>query len=162
MKTFDIYDTPEGLRPVKKKPVVVHAMQVNEPFTINTLEGQFKLAAGAYLIKGVRGELYGCEQSIFEETYDFLDDDDEMNEDYDYRIATRDKSLLTVTQPDDNVIVVRRDSNTVNLCKTEALSLMRVLERMLDDETVTVNRYVEDEELKYQIRYAGRNLPVGY
>lgn len=38
---------------------------------IHTLEGEMKMknAVGDYLIKGVHGEYYFCEKSIFEETY---------------------------------------------------------------------------------------------
>ena len=37
---------------------------------IKTLEGNMKARVGDYIIKGVRGEFYPCEKTIFEETYD--------------------------------------------------------------------------------------------
>lgn len=39
---------------------------------VHTLEGDMKMKnkTGDYLIKGVKGELYFCEKSIFEETYE--------------------------------------------------------------------------------------------
>ena len=39
---------------------------------IRTIEGDMKMVnpTGDYLIKGVRGEFYFCEKSIFEETYE--------------------------------------------------------------------------------------------
>lgn len=39
---------------------------------VHTLEGDMKMKNkdGDYLIKGVRGEFYFCEKSIFEETYE--------------------------------------------------------------------------------------------
>ena len=41
---------------------------------IHTIEGDMKMVnpVGDYLIKGVRGEFYFCEKSIFEETYEEL------------------------------------------------------------------------------------------
>ena len=38
--------------------------------TIDTLEGEMFVREGSYVIRGVRGEFYGCEESIFEETYE--------------------------------------------------------------------------------------------
>lgn len=39
---------------------------------IKTLEGEMKAGDGDYLIRGIRGELYPCERTIFEETYDIV------------------------------------------------------------------------------------------
>lgn len=38
---------------------------------VHSLEGDMRMAniTGDYLVKGIRGEFYFCEQSIFEETY---------------------------------------------------------------------------------------------
>lgn len=40
---------------------------------VRTLEGIMKARDRDYLIKGIRGELYPCMQSIFEETYEVID-----------------------------------------------------------------------------------------
>jgi hypothetical protein len=74
----------------QKKPIVIEAVQytgdnfdeiqafVNETYIlkkfrdymiIQTLEGIEKATPGYYIIKGVRGEFYPCEESIFNETY---------------------------------------------------------------------------------------------
>ena len=43
----------------------------NDSFlTIETLEGPMICKYGYWIIKGVRGELYGCRPDIFEETYE--------------------------------------------------------------------------------------------
>ena len=78
---------------VRKKPIIVEAWEINPDdndkpnfvlhglnrgkikwvdgvFTINTLEGRMQANDGDYLIKGVRGELYACRRSIFNETYE--------------------------------------------------------------------------------------------
>jgi len=40
---------------------------------IKTLEGEMKLRAGDYLIKGVAGEFYPIKKNIFDKTYKILD-----------------------------------------------------------------------------------------
>lgn len=39
---------------------------------IKTLEGDMLVNKGDYIIKGIRGEFYPCESSIFESTYDIV------------------------------------------------------------------------------------------
>lgn len=73
MKTFDTYEDVEGMKACKKRPVIVKAIQINEPFRCNSLEGDYKQGKpGDYLIKGVDGENYICDKEIFEHTYDFI------------------------------------------------------------------------------------------
>ena len=47
-------------------------MQINEPFQVETMEGILEGKAGDYLMIGVRGEMYPCDQDIFNETYDIV------------------------------------------------------------------------------------------
>ncbi len=61
---------------VKKKPLAVEAVQINEPFEVETIEGVMKGKPGDYLMKGVRGELYVCDRSIYDETYEGYDTGD--------------------------------------------------------------------------------------
>ena len=64
-------DVPD-MRPCMKKPITVHAKQINEDFRVNSMEGDYKQGkAGDYLMRGIDGELYICDRSIFERTYDF-------------------------------------------------------------------------------------------
>lgn len=73
MKTFDTFESVEGMDPCMKRLIVVHAKQISEDFRVNTLEGNYKQGkAGDYLMKGIDGELYICDGSIFERTYDFV------------------------------------------------------------------------------------------
>ena len=60
------------LRPVMKKPIVVHAVQMEVPFTVETDEGVMLGKSGDYLMKGVEGEYYPCRKKVFEKTYDFI------------------------------------------------------------------------------------------
>jgi len=70
MKTFDTFEQVEGMDGCMKRPIVVHATQVNEEFRVNTLEGNYKQGKpGDYLMRGVDGELYICDKEIFEKTY---------------------------------------------------------------------------------------------
>ena len=60
----------DNMQAVKKKPIVVHAKQITESFTVETLEGTMKGKAGDYLMQGVNGELYVCDKEIFEKSYE--------------------------------------------------------------------------------------------
>ena len=67
----------EPILKVRKKPVIVHAIQLNFPegFSVTTLEGvHLKGKPGDYLMFGVKGEKYPCDKQIFEETYDVVDE----------------------------------------------------------------------------------------
>ena len=73
MKTFDTYEKVEGMAGCRKRLIIVHAIQINEDFRVNTLEGDYKQGkAGDYLMRGIDGELYICDREIFEKTYDFV------------------------------------------------------------------------------------------
>jgi len=73
MKTYKTYQKVEGMKKCMKKPIPVHAKQINEPFRVETLEGNYKQGkTGDYLMQGVKDELYICDQEIFEISYDWL------------------------------------------------------------------------------------------
>lgn len=67
-------DTP-GMKQYRKKPVVIHAKQMTEPFEVMTLEGLMRGSTGDYLVIGVKGEAYPVREDIFLETYEEADDD---------------------------------------------------------------------------------------
>ena len=70
---FDTFGKVKGMMDCMKKPIVVQAKQIPHPFHVNTLEGNYKhRKAGDYLMMGIDGELYICDQDIFNRTYDFL------------------------------------------------------------------------------------------
>jgi len=60
----------EFMVPYIKKPIQIKAIQVTEPFCVETLEGNMKGKAGDYLVKGIQGELYPVDKIIFQKTYD--------------------------------------------------------------------------------------------
>ena len=73
MKTYDTFEQVDGMMGCVKRPIVVHAKRIDEEFRVNTLEGNYKQGKpGDYLMRGINGELYICDCSIFEKTYDFL------------------------------------------------------------------------------------------
>ena len=46
----------------------------DEEFRVKTMEGDYKQGKpGGYLMRGIEGELYICDQDIFEKTYDFVE-----------------------------------------------------------------------------------------
>lgn len=80
---------------VRKKPVVVEArlfdpesdydeasdvakwasgVANDEGFVVPTLEGHHQVTPGYYVIKGVKGEFYGCDPDTFWMTYDLASD----------------------------------------------------------------------------------------
>lgn len=72
MKTFGTFELVAG-SPCMKRPIVVHALQINEEFRVESLEGDYAQGKpGDYLMTGVKGENYICDRQVFEETYDFV------------------------------------------------------------------------------------------
>ena len=70
---FETYQVIDGMRPCLKKPIVVHAKQMDCFFRVATLEGDYKQGKpGDYLMRGIAGELYICDKDIFEASYDFV------------------------------------------------------------------------------------------
>ena len=54
----------------RKKPVVIKAVRLTEGVRIKTLEGTLIAKPGDYIIEGVEGEIYPCDQTIFWKTYE--------------------------------------------------------------------------------------------
>lgn len=74
MKTFSTYEKGvNGMKDCMKKNIVVQAVQIDEEFRVFSMEGNYKQGKpGDYLMTGVEGEHYICDQSIFDKTYDFI------------------------------------------------------------------------------------------
>ena len=71
MKRFKSGTIPElDFQQAIKKPIPVKCIQVDEPFEVETKEGLMKGNAGDWLMVGIRGEMYPCDNEIFKETYD--------------------------------------------------------------------------------------------
>ena len=66
----------EGIVTCRKKPIAVHALQLNFPegFVVTTKEGKMRGKSGDYLMFGIDGEKYPCDKGIFERSYDIVDE----------------------------------------------------------------------------------------
>jgi hypothetical protein len=58
-----------GFKHYKKRPQIIHAKEMLEPFQVETLEGVMRGNAGDFLVWGVEGEQYPCTRSVFLGTY---------------------------------------------------------------------------------------------
>jgi hypothetical protein len=74
MKTFSTYEKDvDGMMDCIKRKIVVQAVQINEEFRVESMEGNYKQGnPGDYLMTGIDGEHYICDQEIFNKTYDFI------------------------------------------------------------------------------------------
>ncbi|MFO7672135.1 MAG: PGDYG domain-containing protein [Lutibacter sp.] len=52
-----------------KKPIPIQCSQIMESFEVETMEGVMKGKAGDWLMIGVTGELYVCDNDIFKKSY---------------------------------------------------------------------------------------------
>ena len=53
----------------RKRPVIVEAIRCKQKTMIHTLEGSLFARAGDWIITGVKGEKYPCQDDIFRMTY---------------------------------------------------------------------------------------------
>ncbi|MGM5470989.1 hypothetical protein ACS386_11985 [Flavobacteriaceae bacterium LMO-SS05] len=73
MLKFKKHEKPKlEFKQALKKPIPIKCIQIQEPFLVETLEGEMKGKKGDWLMMGVNGELYPCDQAIFEKTYKLL------------------------------------------------------------------------------------------
>jgi len=65
-----ITEMPNDWHYYRKKPIVIKAIKMEVPFKVQTMEGWLKGKANDYLIEGIAGELYPCDEKIFKQTYE--------------------------------------------------------------------------------------------
>lgn len=58
------------MKQYRKKPIIIHAVQMNGDFVVDTLEGEMRGKAGDYLVYGTHDEEYPVRKDIFEENYE--------------------------------------------------------------------------------------------
>ena len=63
------YD-PKPFVKLYRKKTLTHAVHMNEPFSVETLEGIMEGKAGDWLMIGVNGEMYPCDAEVFEKSYE--------------------------------------------------------------------------------------------
>jgi hypothetical protein len=66
--TFYLLPEDDGVKEYKKTATIL-AVQVNEPFEVDTMEGVHEGKAGDWLAQGPAGELWIIDQDIFAATY---------------------------------------------------------------------------------------------
>lgn len=73
MLIFKQHNVPKlKFREAIKKPIAIKCIQIQEPFLVETLEGKMKGKEGDWLMVGVNGEMYPCDQGIFDKTYNLI------------------------------------------------------------------------------------------
>ena len=73
MIKFNQNDLPDlPFQQAVKKPIPVKCLQLDEPFEVKTMEGVMQGKKGDWLMVGISGELYPCDDAIFKKTYDLL------------------------------------------------------------------------------------------
>ena len=73
MLTFKKHTIPDlEFKKAIKKPISIKCIQINEPFLVETLEGTMQGKSGDWLMVGVNGEMYPCDKTIFEKSYDLI------------------------------------------------------------------------------------------
>lgn len=65
-----ISEMPKEAKRYVKRPIPIQAIQINEAFDVEAMEGTMHGKPGDWLMKGIRGELYVCDDSIFQEGYE--------------------------------------------------------------------------------------------
>ena len=73
MLTFKKHNIPDlKFKKAVKKPIPIKCIQIQEPFKVETLEGEMQGKKGDWLMVGVNGEIYPCDNAIFEKTYNLI------------------------------------------------------------------------------------------
>lgn len=58
-----------------KKPIPIECVQIDKAFEVESMEGLVQGKPGDWLMRGIEGELYVCDKTIFEKTYELLDNE---------------------------------------------------------------------------------------
>lgn len=67
-------ETPEVLPDWVQDAITKQMLKLyQEVVVVRTMEGDMRGSVGDWLIQGVRGEIYPCDGSIFEETYESVE-----------------------------------------------------------------------------------------
>ena len=74
MLTFEKHSIPDlKFKKAVKKPIPIRCVQISEPFIVETIEGEMRGKKGDWLMVGVSGELYVCDNDIFNKSYQLLE-----------------------------------------------------------------------------------------
>jgi len=63
-------DLERNIKTYRKRPILVKAVQLAEEVWIETREGRLRGYPGDFIIQGIEGEIYPCNEGIFYQTYE--------------------------------------------------------------------------------------------
>lgn len=73
MKIYEEREEVQDLQPCRKRPIVVHAKMISEPFRVKMGEDYlWDGKPGDYLMRDENGVLSICDQETFLNSYDFF------------------------------------------------------------------------------------------
>jgi len=72
MIKFSLKNRPELAFKKGKKTIEIQCYQMEKPFEVESLEGILQGKKGDWLMVGIQGELYPCDQDIFAKSYDLV------------------------------------------------------------------------------------------
>ena len=73
MLIFKHHNVPDlNFKKAVKKPIAIKCFQINEPFEVQTMEGIMKGKKGDWLMVGISGEMYPCDDEIFKKSYTIM------------------------------------------------------------------------------------------
>ena len=73
MLTFKQHNIPNlNFKKAVKNPIAIKCFQINEPFEVQTMEGIMKGKKGDWLMVGISGEMYPCDNEIFKKSYTII------------------------------------------------------------------------------------------
>ena len=79
MRRFKRFDEPDlEFKKARKKPIAIECFKMNEPFEVETMEGLMTGKKGDWLMKGIDGELYPCDDEIFRKTYELIESSEKL------------------------------------------------------------------------------------
>ncbi|MAZ28442.1 MAG: hypothetical protein CL868_15365 [Cytophagaceae bacterium] len=71
---FTLGEVPDlDFSTARKKPIAIQCIQIHEEFTVESMEGLMHGKEDDWLMIGVTGEMYVCDNEIFIKTYDIID-----------------------------------------------------------------------------------------
>ena len=73
MLTFKQHNVPDfAFKKAVKKPIPIKCFQMDEPFKVETMEGIMQGKKDDWLMVGISGEMYPCDNEIFIKSYTII------------------------------------------------------------------------------------------
>ena len=73
MLAFKQHNVPDfAFKKAVKKPIPIRCYQMDEPFEVETMEGIMQGKKDDWLMVGISGEMYPCDNEIFIKSYTII------------------------------------------------------------------------------------------